>query len=96
MKPTKEDKLWAEQVKIRDVGCVICAKRKGLNAHHIIPREIQETRFDVLNGISLCPLHHRFSRDISAHQNPLAFFKWMLTNRPYQLKYLQDKCKITT
>lgn len=91
-KVTKEDKEWAIAVKERDVGCVICSETHLLNAHHIIPKDIKETRYDITNGISLCPSHHRFSRILSAHQNPLAFFKWMLKNRQMQLNYLLKKC----
>ena len=91
-KPTKELKIWAEEVKHRDASCVICQKTKMLNAHHIIPREILETRYNLLNGISLCPSHHRFSRKLSAHQNPLAFFMWMVRNRQEQIEYLMKKC----
>ena len=91
-KVTKEDKEWARQVKVRDEGrCVICGAIERLNAHHIIPREIEETTHDLQNGISLCPTHHRFSRQLSAHQNPLAFFIWMEKNRNYQLNYLKGK-----
>ena len=91
-KVTKEDKEWARLVKVRDEGqCVICGAIDRLNAHHIIPREIEETTHDLQNGITLCPKHHRFSREISAHQNPLAFFLWMVKNRNYQLNYLKDK-----
>ena len=90
-KITKEDREWAELVKKADnYKCVICQKETGLNAHHIIPREIIGTRHNVLNGITLCPLHHRFSRILSAHQNPLAFFIWMEKFKPEQLNYLKQ------
>ena len=94
MKLTKEDKNWAKQVKERDNNaCVICKNKDRLNAHHLFPREIQELRHDIDNGISLCPSHHRFSRDISAHQNPLAFIIWLNKYRKEQLKRLIKKWK---
>ena len=93
IKITKEDKEWANQVKERDGECVICGEKEKLNAHHIIPREIHETKLDINNGISLCPKHHIFSRIISAHNNPLGFFIWLIKNRPDQLDYLVDKMK---
>ena len=93
-KVTKEDREWANAVKSRDgFMCVICGETKRLNAHHILPRELKETTHDLLNGISLCPSHHRFNRTLSAHQNPLAFFKWLMTNRQGVLTYLLQKCK---
>jgi len=95
MKLTKEDKEWAIDVKFNDwKKCVICGQDHHLNAHHIIPREIHHTRHKILNGITLCPRHHRFSRQLSAHQNPLAFFKWMQIHRHEQLNKLIALCPI--
>lgn len=95
MKRTKQkDKEWAEDVKARDKGCVICGKTERMNAHHIIPKEIMGMRYKTINGITLCPLHHRFSRKLSAHQNPLVFFKWMQLNRYEQIKYLISLCDL--
>lgn len=77
MKLTKEDKEWAKAVKERDGNkCAVCGTTKLLNAHHILPREIKELRHTLWNGITLCPKHHRFSRELSAHQNPVAFWLW--------------------
>ena len=85
----KSFKLWAQQVKERDgFKCVVCGNTKSPNAHHIIPREIKELRFDINNGISLCPLHHQFGLQISAHRNPFMFFIWLMKNRKEQFNYL--------
>ena len=70
---TRKDKAWAILVKERDKACVICGEIKRLNAHHIIPREVKETRWLLENGVSLCPGCHKF-RVNSAHRNPLWFF----------------------
>jgi len=70
---TRKDKEWALAVKKRDKSCVICGETKRLNAHHMFPREIKETRWLLENGISLCPGCHRF-RINSAHRNPLWFY----------------------
>lgn len=92
---TKEDREWSKLVRDRDNNkCVVCERAEKLNAHHIIPKENKETRHALINGISLCPLHHRFSRTLSAHQHPLAFFKWMEKHRSYQLACMKDKCNI--
>ena len=83
---------WAALVKERDNRqCVICQKKERLNAHHIIPREIKELRFDINNGISLCPKHHQFNREISAHGNSFAFIEWFRNNRHKQYKYLKNR-----
>ena len=95
MKLTKEDKEWAKAVKERDgLVCVICKSLERLNAHHLIPREIKGSRHDIDNGITLCPKHHRFSRKLSAHQNPIAFLKWMERQREHQLNRAKDKCDL--
>ena len=97
IKFTKEDKDWALAVKERDgFACVICGDTIKPNAHHILPRELHDTKLDISNGITLCVKHHLFSREISAHNNPLAFFLWMEKNRPEILQYLRSKCHSQT
>lgn len=92
LKLTPEDKAWALAVKERDGWkCVICGNTERLNAHHIIVRENHETKLDINNGLSLCPKHHFFCRQISAHNNPLGLFLWLEKNRPEQLQYLRLK-----
>lgn len=86
----KKDKLWSIAVKERDKECVICGETKRLNAHHIIPREIEGFRWILQNGISLCPSHHKYNIQISAHRNSLAFFVFMEKNHSEQLNYLKD------
>ena len=92
LKLTKEDKEWAQKIKERDnFKCVICGEAERLNAHHIIVRENHETKFDLMNGLSLCPKHHFFCRKISAHNNPMGLFLWLMKNRPEQFEYLRTK-----
>ena len=92
LKLTKEDKDWAKDVKDRDNwACVICGDPNRPNAHHIIARENHETKFDIRNGLTLCPTHHFFDRQISAHNNPLGVFMWLETNRPEQLAHVKAK-----
>ncbi len=92
IKLTKEDREWAKDVKDRDNwSCVICGNSERPNAHHIIARENHATKFDLHNGLTLCPKHHFFCRQISAHNNPLGVMMWLETNRPNQLRYLKDK-----
>jgi 5-methylcytosine-specific restriction endonuclease McrA len=89
LKLTKEDKAWALKIKERDnFECVICKSSHYLNSHHLLPRERKDTKFDLLNGLTLCVKHHMFSREISAHNNPFAFFVWLQHNRPEVYEYL--------
>lgn len=95
LKLTKEDKEWAQKVKERDGNkCVICGEAERLNAHHIIVRENHFTKLDVENGLSLCPKHHFFCRQISAHNNPIGLFMWLEKNRPQQLQYLKTQMEM--
>ena len=92
LKLTAEDKAWADAVKDRDGRrCVICGSPERLNAHHIIARENHETKYEIMNGISLCTLHHFFCRQVSAHNNPIGFFIWLEKHRPETLVYIKQR-----
>jgi len=70
----QKDKDWREKIMYKfDYTCAFCPETKRINAHHIIPRTFKELRWDLENGIALCPKHHKFSK-FSAHKNPLWFF----------------------
>ena len=86
---------WSLKVKERDdYKCVICNSNKLIHSHHILPREIKESRFDINNGITLCPKHHKFSLEISPHRNPLVFILWLQEHRKKQLTELYTKYDI--
>ena len=96
-KELKEEKLkdilWSRSVKERDLWrCVICGDTLKPNAHHIIPRENKLYKHDIDNGITLCVKHHKFSRVISAHNNPIAFIKWLMINKPGQYLIAISRC----
>ena len=81
------DELWSLSVKTRDdFKCVICGETKMPNAHHLISRKVFKYRWDVSNGLTLCPDHHEFSVKCSAHTAPWAIEEWMKENRPEQYK----------
>jgi len=64
--------LWAKIIKLR-AGEVCeypgCNKTSNLNAHHIFTRAKTSTRYDVENGMCLCPTHHTLGAD-GAHRDP--------------------------
>jgi len=80
MKWTKADREWAAKVKERDgYRCRRCLRyfpegnRRGLDAHHIFSKGGHPaTRFEILNGVSLCTGHHI----AWAHRDPLEFHEW--------------------
>ena len=76
---------WARNIKERDNNCcVICNEKKYLHAHHLLPRELKEFRFDIDNGLSLCAKHHKYCLTNSPHRNPYLFFKWFESHYPEQ------------
>ena len=82
MKATGEDKKWSQKVRERDKVCQVCFNsNKKLNAHHIIPKNFQEYRHSLDNGITLCVHCHNFGK-FSAHKNPLWFSNWLKLNKP--------------
>ena len=87
----KRDKEWRDAVMARDKCGVICKRTEGrLNAHHLIPKQFKECRWDLLNGIMLCFQHHKVGK-YSAHQNAIWFADWLLKNRPEQYHYVIRK-----
>lgn len=87
---------WRKQVYAQDNHkCAICESIEFITAHHIIVRENHDLRFDPMNGITLCPLHHKYCRKISAHNNSFVFFLWLKENRKEQYAYLESMCKLS-
>jgi len=89
----KKDKEWSIRIKNRyNNTCAFCVKDKYIQAHHIIPREVKRWRWDSLNGIALCPSHHKWGME-SAHRNPLWFFMKLEKSFSYKLKVLKKRYK---
>lgn len=90
------DDVWKRNVKERDnYICQICGKYlkdtpRSCHAHHILPKRMKGMRWDVNNGIVLCPNHHKLGI-FSPHQNAIWFFGWMRANKPQQLNYIINK-----
>ena len=87
----KKDKEWSLRIKKSyENKCAFCLKDKYIQAHHIIPREIKAFRYSFLNGIALCPFHHKLGIE-SAHRNPLWFFMKLEKLQLLKLKVLKVK-----
>jgi predicted restriction endonuclease len=87
----KLDTQFAIDVKVRDhYACVICGGTNQLNTHHILPRERKDIRHEMLNGITLCILHHKYSLNCSPHKNAFEFFVWLAEHRPEQFKFCRE------
>jgi len=92
-------KLWSQVVKKRsNYTCEICGIENGtlnaknnsinLNAHHVESKENESLRFDIINGVALCPGCHTFSIN-SAHRSPVFFLDWLLNNRPEVIPHIR-------
>ena len=93
--------LWSQIV--RHIGhCELCGIKykeltpKGkpaiLNAHHLISRENFSLSWDVKNGISLCQMCHKYSKN-SPHKNGLIFSNWYMQKHPENFEYLLENWK---
>ena len=76
------DRLWSHAVR-NDWAweCAVCRSGK-VEAHHIIPRQQEATRYDLRNGIALCTTHHKFDSQLAPHQNSVGWCKWLQENYP--------------
>ncbi len=87
-------KKWREEVLKRDHGmCQVCGNKPNkAHVHHIIPRQVKELRYDVMNGITLDFNHHKVGV-LSPHLNALWFSSWLKKNKPEQYNYLTRKLR---
>lgn len=84
------DQLWSRIVR-EDWGnkCAMCGYGT-VEAHHLIPRQHEATRYELKNGIALCASHHQFDRWKSPHQNAAGFMRWLETNHPNKHEWLVE------
>jgi hypothetical protein len=89
LKRTKELIQWSKEVRGQyDNKCAICGCGGKIDAHHILDKMVfKELRHDPLNGIALCPKHHKFSVE-AVHNNPIFFIQWLEENEPTKYEYL--------
>lgn len=94
-------RLWVDKVRIlHGDRCAVCGRSYGdvdakgktcfLNAHHIDSRNTNpRLRWDAMNGILLCPKHHKFSKN-SAHKGSIWFITWLMKYRWNQYVYIMS------
>jgi len=78
------DDAWSLLVKLRaghQCEIPMCGKTQYLNSHHIYTRANRSTRWDVKNGVCLCPSHHTLDSKFSAHGSPVLFVKWLVKTK---------------
>lgn len=74
------DRLWSLAVR-DDWGhkCMVCGSTK-VEAHHLVPRGHEGTRYDLNNGVCLCAHCHQYNKDLSPHQNAAGWLGWLSAN----------------
>ena len=97
-------KLWSEKVRSRaNNSCEYCGKRVGelsidgkplikVDSHHLQSRKIKDNplKFDILNAVSVCPLHHKFSCNESFHRSPIITINWLIKNHPERFNHVLE------
>jgi hypothetical protein len=93
IKARKDLENWSKSIREKDRFCQICGKTKGLNAHHILSKQLYpEFKLEIWNGITLCRFHHKYSR-MSPHQDAIGFASWLLIECPELFYNLIDKIR---
>lgn len=84
------DRLWSLKVKsVFGNKCAVCGASENLNSHHIEPRTSSAIiRWDVLDGISLCVIHHKYGRD-AAHKSTIFFYEFIRKKLPNVVEYIK-------
>lgn len=87
---------WGKAVRERDGNqCAICGEKSHVNAHHIFPKKFwKDYRFELKNGLCLCPKHHAFGK-WSVHRGigDLILFDFLKEYRPDQWEWIQATLK---
>lgn len=87
------DRLWSVSVRSDwNWKCAVC-EFKGCEAHHLIPRQHEATRYDLRNGIALCANHHQFCPHLSPHQNAAGWMAWLSQGQPVRYEWYVETIK---
>jgi len=80
------DRLWQDCIRlVYNERCALCGyMAPGGAGHHIIKRRRKATRWAVLNGIFLCPTHHR-----QAEEKPKWFLDWLAGTMPDVFRWVE-------
>ena len=83
----KADKLWSLAIRKGGV-CEVCGSINHLQSHHIITRRNTNLRWELKNGVCVCPSCHLFSND-SFHHNPIKAVEFLTSKRPQDFIFLK-------
>ena len=94
IKLSKYDKIWSKFARQRDGECLYCGNTNVvLHAHHFLRRGIKATRLLLNNAVSLCPSHHVFNHEFSAHKTPERFERWFKKTYPDRYKEIRTRAQ---
>tara|TARA_Y100000310_G_scaffold326710_1_gene391990 strand:- start:130 stop:564 length:435 start_codon:yes stop_codon:yes gene_type:complete len=83
--------LWGKIIRKRDDKCLYCGTKKGLNAHHLLPKERYPLyMFELSNGFTLCTKNHKYGNP-SAHKHGLWFSKFLREKYPKILAWAESR-----
>lgn len=96
-------KLWSLAVRERaNHSCEYCGIKKGtlnkndkptkIDAHHLMNRDVHNSplKFDVRNGIALCPTCHKWSPNNAFHSNPITTVAWLIANNDSRYQFVLE------
>jgi hypothetical protein len=91
------DRLWSLAIRADWANkCAICGSTK-VDAHHLVPRQHEGTRYDLQNGIALCSTHHQWDKDLSPHLNGAGFLCWLLDSHNERANwYIENRRPVFT
>ena len=85
------DAKWSKKAREEYPFCEVCDKTEHLAAHHYIGRRVKATRLLIENAVILCPSHHVFNSEFSAHLTPEAFKRWFKEIYPARETFLASQ-----
>lgn len=84
------DRLWSLAIRSDWAGrCAVC-NATNVEAHHLVPRQFEATRYDLNNGICLCSRCHQFDENVSPHQNAAAWLAWLNNHWPARAQWYME------
>lgn len=89
------DRLWSLSVRADWANrCMICGSTT-VEAHHMVPRQHEATRYDLNNGACLCPRCHKFDKNVAPHLNAAGFLCWLRDHHPHRYEWLLENRRPT-
>lgn len=92
---TKAMAMWGKYQHHMHRNCLVCGTANNLQAHHLVGRANVLFRNHPENIAMLCPTHHNWDTEISAHMAPLGFVRFLEKNHPDKIEFIEE-CKGAT